>query len=153
MTTVFGSPDELLNSVGQHLGHSGWVTIDQDRINVFADATGDHQWIHTDTKRAGAGPFGATIAHGYLTLSLTSLLVPQIIRVNGISMGINYGVNRVRFPHPVVSGSRVRASAVLTSAEEIAGGAAVQVVLTVTIEIDGVAKPACVAESVSRYVR
>ncbi len=153
MTTVFSNPSELLEAVGHNLGRSDWMTVDQSRIDLFAEATGDHQWIHVDVERAKAGPFGATIAHGYLTLSLISLLVPQIIRVKGISMGINYGVNRVRFPHPVLAGSRVRASAVLASAEEVAGGAGVQTVLAVTIEIEGVAKPACVVESVSRYMR
>ena len=153
MGTVFATPDELLEAVGRDLGRSDWMTVDQDRIDLFAEATGDHQWIHVDAERAAAGPFGATIAHGYLTLSLISRLVPQIIRVKGISMGINYGANRIRFPHPVPAGSRVRASAVLTSAEEVAGGAAVQVVLTVAMEIEGAAKPACVVESVSRYVR
>jgi len=153
MTTVFSNPSELLEAVGRNLGRSDWMTVDQSRIDLFAEATGDHQWIHVDVERAKAGPFGATIAHGYLTLSLISPLVPQIIRVEGISMGINYGVNRVRFPHPVLAGSRVRASAVLASAEEVAGGAGVQTVLAVTIEIEGVAKPACVVESVSRYMR
>lgn len=153
MTTVFSNPDELLDVVGRHMGHSDWLTVDQERINLFAEATGDHQWIHVNTERAAAGPFGATIAHGYLTLSLLSVLVPQIMRVKGISMGINYGTNRVRFPHPVTAGSRVRASSVLTSAEKLPGNAGVQIVLTTTIEIEGVAKPACVVESVSRFVR
>ena len=153
MATVFASPDDLLGAVGDHLGHSEWVTVDQARIDMFADATGDHQWIHVDPEAAAAGPFGATIAHGYLTLALTNLLLPQIVRVDGISMGINYGVNRVRFPQPVLVGSRLRASATLTSADELPGGAGVQTVITVAVEIEDRAKPACVVESVSRFLR
>ena len=153
MATAFASPADLLGAVGDHLGYSDWVTVDQDRIDMFADATGDHQWIHVDPEAAAAGPFGATIAHGYLTLALTNLLLPKIVRVEGISMGINYGVNRVRFPQPVLVGSRLRASAALTSAEELPGGAGVQTVITVTVEIEGQAKPACVVESVSRFLR
>ncbi len=153
MTTVFANLDEVLESVGRDLGHSDWLAVEQDRINLFADATGDHQWIHIDAERAAAGPFGATIAHGYLTLSLVSCMLPQVLRVDGVSMGINYGVNRVRFPHPVTVGSQIRASATLTSAEQIAAGAGVQAVITVTIEIDGKSKPACVAELVVRYMR
>ena len=153
MATVFASPDDLLEAVGDHLGHSEWVTVDQARIDMFAEATGDHQWIHVDPQKAAAGPFGATIAHGYLTLALTSLLLPQIVRVGGISMGINYGVDRVRFPQPVLVGSRLRASATLTSAEELPGGSGVQTVITVAVEIEGQAKPACVVESVSRFLR
>ena len=151
MTTVFASPDELLTAVGQDLGASEWVEIDQARIGLFADATGDHQWIHVDPEQAAAGPFGATIAHGYLTLALTNQFLPEIVRVDGISMGINYGVNKVRFPQPVVVGSRVRASAVLTSADEIDGG--VQAVITIVVEIEGAEKPACIVESVSRFLR
>ncbi len=153
MVTVFKSPDDLLGAVGDHLGHSEWVSVDQARIDLFAEATGDHQWIHVDAARAAQGPFGATIAHGYLTLALTSLLMPQIVRVEGVSMGINYGVNRVRFPQPVLEGSRLRASATLTTAEELPGGSGVQTVITVTVEIEGQPKPACVVESVSRYLR
>ena len=153
MATVFASPDDLLAAVGQHLGHSEWTAVDQARIDMFADATGDHQWIHVDPEAAAAGPFGATIAHGYLTLALTNMWLPQIVRVDGISMGINYGVNRVRFPQPVPVGSQLRASATLTSADELPGGAGVQTVITVTVEIAGEAKPACVVESVSRFLR
>lgn len=153
MTTVFASPDDLLAAVGDDLGHSEWVTVDQARIDTFAEATGDHQWIHVDPAAAKAGPFGATIAHGYLTLALTNLLLPQILRVDGISMGINYGVNRVRFPQAVLVGSRLRASATLTAADELPSGAGVQTVITVTVEIEGQPKPACVVESVSRFLR
>ena len=153
MATVFASPDDLLDAVGQHLGHSDWMTVDQARIDMFAEATGDHQWIHVDPEAAAAGPFGATIAHGYLTLALTNMMLPQIVRVEGVSMGINYGVDRVRFPQPVLTGSRLRGSATLTSADELPGGAGVQTVITVSVEIEGQAKPACVVESVSRYLR
>ncbi len=153
MPTVFASPDDLLGAVGVHLGHSDWVIVDQGRIDMFAEATGDRQWIHVDPEAAAAGPFGATIAHGYLTLALTNLLLPEIVRVEGISMGVNYGVNRVRFPQPVLVGSRLRAAATLTSADELPGGAGVQTVITITIEIEGHAKPACVVESVSRFLR
>lgn len=151
MTTVFSSPDELLQAVGSDLGASEWIEIDQRRIDLFADATGDHQWIHVDPEAAAAGPFGATIAHGYLTLALTNQFLPEIVRVEGVSMGINYGANKVRFPQPVTVGSKVRASAVLTEAQEIPGG--VQAVITITVEIDGQDKPACVVESVSRFLR
>ena len=151
MATVFESPDDLLSAVGTDLGRSEWVMVDQDRIDGFAEATGDHQWIHVDPERAAAGPFGATIAHGYLTLALTNLFLPEIVRVEGASMGVNYGVNKVRFPQAVTVGSRLRGHAVLTSADEVSGG--VQTVMTVTVEIGGQEKPACVAESVSRFYR
>ena len=150
MATSFSSPAELQGSIGKQLGHSEWLEIDQDRINTFADATGDHQWIHVDPERAKAGPFGAPIAHGYLTLSLVSMLLPQIIQVSGISMGINYGTDRVRFPAPVPVGSRVRAGAELVDVKEV-GGAAVQATVRVTIEIEGSEKPACVVDTISRY--
>ena len=151
MTTVFANPDHLLDAVGRELGASQWISIEQDRIDQFAEATGDHQWIHVDPVAAADGPFGATIAHGYLTLALTNQFLPEIMRVDGISMGVNYGANKVRFPQPVTVGSRVRASATITEAEEIKGG--VQVVVTITVEIEGQAKPACVVESVSRFLR
>ncbi len=151
MTTVFASPDDLLAAVGTELGSSDWVAIEQDRIDGFADATDDHQWIHVDPEAAAAGPFGSTIAHGYLTLALTNRFLPQIVRVDGVSMGINYGVNKVRFPQPVPVGSRVRGHATLTHAEEIDGG--VQAVITMTVEIEGGTKPACIVESVSRFLR
>lgn len=151
MATVFESPDALLQAVGTDLGSSEWLTITQQRINLFADATGDHQWIHVDPGAAEQGPFGATIAHGYLTLSLTNQFLPEILRVDNASMGINYGTNRVRFPQPVTVGSRIRAHAVLSEAVEVAGG--VQAVITLTVEIDGQTKPACVVESLSRFLR
>jgi len=151
VTIVFSTPDDLLGAVGRDLGSSNWITIDQDRIDTFADATGDHQWIHVDPAKAAEGPFGAPIAHGYLTLALTNLFLPEIIRVDATSMGVNYGVNKVRFPQAVVVGSRVRANAVLSDAIEVAGG--VQAVITMTVEIEGQSKPACVVESVSRFLR
>ncbi len=151
MPTVFANPDAVLAAVGQHLGHTDWITVDQDRINRFADATGDHQWIHVDVEAAKAGPFGRPIAHGYLTLSLTNLFLPQLISVEELSMGINYGVNKVRFPTPVLAGSRIRGSAEIAAGEEVAGG--VQVVIKITVEIEGAAKPACIVENVTRYLR
>ncbi|GAA3397346.1 MaoC family dehydratase [Streptomyces roseoviridis] len=146
---IFTSAEELRAGVGEQLGHSDWLEIEQKRIDQFADATGDHQWIHVDPERAAAGPFGRTIAHGYLTLSLLPVLVPQIMRVEGMKMGLNYGTNKVRFPSPVPVGSRLRATAVLTEVTEAGGG--VQVTATVTVEREGGDKPVCVAESVSRY--
>ncbi|MET9436562.1 MaoC family dehydratase [Streptomyces sp. NPDC006551] len=146
---IFTSAEELRAAVGEQLGHSDWLEIEQKRIDLFAEATGDHQWIHVDPERAAAGPFGRTIAHGYLTLSLLPTLVPQIMRVEGMKMGLNYGTDKVRFPAPVPVGSRVRAGAVLTEVTEAGGG--VQVTATVTVEREGGDKPVCVAQSVSRY--
>ncbi|WP_093801593.1 MaoC family dehydratase [Streptomyces sp. Wb2n-11] len=146
---IFTSAEELRAGVGEQLGHSEWLDVDQKRIDLFAEATGDHQWIHVDPEKAAAGPFGTTIAHGYLTLSLLPALVPQIMRVEGARMGINYGTNKVRFPSPVPVGSRLRATAVLKEVTETGGG--VQVTAVVTVEREGGDKPACVAESVSRY--
>ncbi|MFG2116431.1 MaoC family dehydratase [Streptomyces sp. NPDC048718] len=146
---IFTSAEELRAAVGEQLGYSDWLEIEQDRIDRFADATGDHQWIHVDPERAAAGPFGRTIAHGYLTLSLLPALVPQVMRVEGMKMGLNYGTEKVRFPAPVPVGSRLRATAVLTEVREAGGG--VQVTAKVTVEREGGDKPVCVAESVSRY--
>ncbi|MYT72869.1 MaoC family dehydratase [Streptomyces sp. cg28] len=146
---VFKDVDELKGAVGEQLGHSDWVEIEQSRIDGFAEATGDHQWIHVDPERAKSGPFGTTIAHGYLTLSLLPLFGPQLIAVEGVKMGVNYGTNKVRFPAPVPVGSRLRATGKITSVEDVAGG--VQVSVAFTVERDGGDKPVCVAESVSRY--
>ncbi|WP_411144110.1 MaoC family dehydratase [Streptomyces sp. x-80] len=146
---VFGSLDELRAAVGEDLGTSDWLEIDQQRIDLFAEATGDHQWIHVDPERAAAGPFGTTIAHGYLTLSLLPALVPQLMRVDNVTMGINYGVNKVRFPATVPVGSRLRASARIAEVTEVPDG--VQVATTVTVEREGGGKPVCVAETVSRF--
>ena len=151
MPTVFPNVDALLSATGTHLGFTDWVDIDQSRIDRFAEATGDDQWIHVDETRAKAGPFGATIAHGYLTLSMTNLFLPQLITVENISMGINYGVNKVRFPTPVRVGSRIRGAAEIASAEEVAGG--VQCIIRVTVELEDSDKPACVVENVTRYMR
>lgn len=149
MARVFATPFEMAAAVGQRLGESEWLVIDQARINLFADATGDHQWIHVDPERAATGPFGATIAHGYLTLSLVNLFLPQIIDVQGISMGVNVGIDKARFPSPVKVGSRVRGVGDLVSVEEVKGG--VQSVVRVTVEIEGSEKPACVVDTISRY--
>ena len=134
--------------VGQHLATSPWVLVDQARINLFADATGDHQWIHVDVERAKAGPYGATIAHGFLTLSLLPELTASAMCIDDVKMSINYGLNKVRFTGPVPAGSRVRAVIRLKAFEPIAGG--VQMCTEVTIEREGADKPVCVAEAVSR---
>jgi acyl dehydratase len=134
--------------VGEPLGESEWLQVDQDRINQFADATGDHQWIHVDTEKAKQGPFATTIAHGFLTLSLIPALTGGLLKIEGVRMGINYGLNRVRFPSPVKVGSRVKASVRNVSVEDVQGG--IQIVNEVTIAIEGEAKPACVAETVTR---
>jgi acyl dehydratase len=147
-TTIDGIP-ALKDHVGQHLGYSDWVTVTQDQVNQFADATGDHQWIHIDPERAAKGPFGGPIAHGYLTLSLAPMLLEQIFRVGGISMGVNYGLNKLRFPAPVPVGSKVRLGATLADAEEISGGA--QVTIDMVIEVEGAPKPSCVAQGIFRY--
>ncbi len=141
--------EELKALVGQHLGYSDYITVEQDRVNLFADATGDHQWIHVDVERAKAGPFGGPIAHGYLTLSLGPVLLPQVFTVGGFSMGVNYGCNKVRFPSPVHVGSRLRAGVKLVNVEEIPNGA--QVTVETTFEVEGASKPSCVAENIFRY--
>src|SRR5690606_33317524 len=130
---------------GQHLGYSDWLDITQERVNTFADATGDHQWIHVDPERAKDGPFGGTIAHGYLTLSLGPALMPSILTVSGVKMGVNYGADKVRFISPVKVGSRLRLGAELTRIEELPGNGA-QVYMTFTFEVEGSEKPACVAD-------
>ncbi len=119
-------------------------------MNLFADATGDHQWIHVDVERATAGPFGGPIAHGFLTLALSNLFLPQLLAVPGASAGVNYGTGKVRFPSPVPVGSRIRAGAEIVAVDEIAGG--VQTTITITIEVEGTEKPACVIESLSRWM-
>lgn len=139
----------LAGRVGGHLGHSGWRQITQEQVNGFADATGDHQWIHVDEERARNGPFGRTIAHGYLTLSLVPTLLWEVLDVDGASAVINYGVNRVRFPTPVPVGARVRLGVELLGVEEVEGG--VQATLLGTVEVEGSEKPGCVAEILLRY--
>jgi len=150
MTTV-AKIDDLPSFVGQHLGYSDWREITQEQVNQFADATGDHQWIHVDPERAKSGPFGGPIAHGYLTLSLVSVLVGQVFAVEGITMAINYGANKVRFPSPVPVGSELRLGASLAGVEDVAGG--VQVTLDVTLEVKDATKPSCAAQVVYRYYR
>ncbi len=149
MARIFKIPAELKSALGEHLGYSDWLEMTQERINKFADATGDQQWIHVDPERAKQGPFGACIAHGYLTLALVNLFLPQIVEVRGISMGVNYGSDRLRFPAPVPVGSRIRGGAELTQVEEVKGG--VQATIRVTVEVEGQERPACVVETISRY--
>lgn len=149
MTVVFKTPHDLAAKQGESLGHTEWLAIEQDRINLFADATGDHQWIHVDPEKAKDGPFGACIAHGYLTLALVNYFLPQLIDVQGIKMGVNVGLDKVRFPMAVPAGSRIRGVGELVSVEEIKG--AIQSVVRVTVEIEGQDRPACVADTISRY--
>jgi acyl dehydratase len=148
--TVLRGIDGVLAAAGRHLGYSDWFEVTQPTVDLFADATGDHQWIHVDPERARNGPFGAPIAHGYLTLSLSNLFLPQIVDVQDVSMGVNYGLNKVRFPSPVPVGARIRGGAALLSAEPIANG--VQTTMLVTIEVENNDKPACVIEALSRYL-
>ena len=150
MTTSVETLDELVSFVGKELGTSSWVDIDQDRINAFADATDDHQWIHVDAERAKDGPFGGTIAHGYLTLSLLIPMWTDILEVGDVHTMVNYGLNKVRFPSPVPSGSKIRARATLASFETIPGGA--QLAVDILVERQGGDKPACVAQLVLRYL-
>ena len=142
---------QLGDYVGQELGASEWFTIDQGRINDFAAATLDHQFIHVDPERAKDGPFGGTIAHGYLTLSLVNFFLPQMIEVQGISMGVNYGCEKVRFPAAVPVGSRVRGHGTLAQVEEVKGGA-IQAPVRVSIAVDGSERPGCVVDTISRFV-
>ena len=145
---TFNNAEELLAARGETLGTSDWVTVEQSRIDTFAEATGDHQWIHVDPEAAAKGPFGTTIAHGFLTLSLIPMLSWQTYAVEGTKMGVNYGLNKVRFPSPVKVGSKIRSTSVLTEVSEITGG--LQLVVTATLETEGGDKPVCVAEMVSR---
>jgi acyl dehydratase len=148
MITVTGL-DELKSLAGRDLGHSSWIEITQERVNTFADATGDHQWIHVDAERAAAGPFGTTIAHGYLTLSLVIPLFGELLEIKGIRMGINYGLDRVRFPSPVRVGAKIRLAGRVAGVDEVPGDG-VQLALDFTVEIDGGDKPACVARAIYR---
>lgn len=148
---VFQGVDELRQAVGTTLGYSGWHTVTQQQIDTFAEATGDHQWIHVDPERAAGGRFGGTIAHGYLTLSLLPMLVWQVYRVDGLAMGVNYGVNKVRFPAPVPVDSKLRALVELLSLEPAAGGH--RATARVTIERAATDKPVCVAETVTLLVK
>lgn len=150
MATIFENPRDLLGKEGTKLDTADWLTIDQSRIDAFADCTGDHQWIHVDPVRAKDGPFGATIAHGYLTLALVNLFMPQIIEVRRFSAGVNVGMDKTRFLSPVVVGSRIRGLGEIVSVEEVKGGA-IQAVIRVTVEIEGQDKPACVVDTINRY--
>jgi len=149
MAISVGSIEEYQKHVGEHLGWSDWTTVTQEQVNLFADATGDHQWIHVDPERAKAGPFGGPIAHGYLTLSLIPVLMAGMVHVEGVRMGVNYGANKIRFPAPVHVGAEIRLGATLAEVTEIPGGA--QSVVDVTIEERGAEKPSCVAQVVFRY--
>jgi len=148
---TFDSLDDLRAATGTHLGWTDWIEITQDRVNLFADATGDHQWIHVDPERATAeSPFGGPIAHGYLTLALSNLFLPQLIAVPAASAGVNYGTGRVRFPSPVPVGARIRAGAEIAAVEDLPSG--LQTTITITIEVEGSEKPACVIDSLSRWL-
>jgi len=146
MTTIVQGTSGLRDIVGQHLGYSDYVEITQERVNTFADATGDHQWIHVDEARAAGGPFGGTIAHGYLTLSLVPQFAAQIFSLETPGARLNYGVNKVRFPNPLKVGSRIRCTASLGEVTDIPAGK--QMITRYVIEIEGEEKPACVAETV-----
>lgn len=149
MSTVFARPADLIGQEGKELGVTDWLTVSQQRIDQFADATGDHQWIHVDPVKAAAGPYGKCIAHGYLTLALVNLFLPQLMRVDKVSMGVNYGVDKVRFPAPVPVDSRIRGRGEIVAVEEVKG--AVQVIVRVSVEIEGSDRPACVADTISRF--
>jgi acyl dehydratase len=148
----YESVDEFAARKGEVLGTSEWVTVAQERINMFADATGDHQWVHVDPEKAAAGPFGTTIAHGLMTLSMVQNLSQQMWQVEGVKMILNYGLNKVRFPAPVPAGARVRAQMVLVGVERVASGGAWQATVSVVVEIEGGTKPAVVSEIVLRMV-
>lgn len=149
MTQVFAHPTDLIGQEGTKLGPTAWLAIEQDRVDGFAEVTGDHQWIHVDVARAKDGPFGGTIAHGYLTMSLVNYFLPQLIEVRGFAHAVNVGADRLRFLNPVKVGSRIRGVGEIVSVEEMKGG--IQSVVRVTVEIEGQEKPACVLDTISRY--
>ena len=154
MTRVFDTPAALIGSEGTALGPTDWLAIDQARVDGFADVTGDHQWIHVDVERARTGPFGGTIAHGYLTMSLVNLFLPDLIEVRGFAHAVNVGVDRLRFLSPVLVGARIRGTGEIVAVEEVKGG--VQSTVRITVEIEGAdgrpaARPALVADTISRY--
>ena len=149
MTTVLEEPADLLKLVGQRLGTTEWMKVTQERVDRFAEATGDRQWIHTDQERAAKGPFKGTIAHGYLTLSLASVVISRVLEIREITAALNYGLNKVRFPAPVRVGSQIRAAVTVMSAQQKTSG--VESVFTVTYEIDGEDRPACVADVIVLY--
>ena len=150
MSTIFETPRALLGAEGTLLGPTAWVSIDQPRIDAFAACTGDDQWIHVDPVRAKSGPFGITIAHGYLTLSLVNLFLPQMLEMRNVSSGVNVGLDRVRFLAPVPCGARIRGSGEIIKVEEVKGGA-IQSTVRISVEIEGSDKPACLADTISRY--
>jgi acyl dehydratase len=147
---TFASADELRAAVGEHLGYSDWHVVDQERVNLFADATGDHQWIHVDPERAKAGPFGTTIAHGYLTLSLIPMLMGEVVSYSGVKMGVNYGCNKVRFPAPVPVGGSLQATAEIVAVDPGKGSA--RVTVRVAVRCDRAERPVCVADVVILFV-
>ena len=149
MVAIFHSAEELRAAPGREAGPTGWITVEQSRIDAFAAATDDHQWIHVDPARAATGPFGSTIAHGYLTLSLVNLFLPDLVRVENAKMGVNYGTEKVRFPVAVKVDARIRGRAQVLEATDVPGG--VQIVVRVAIEIEGGDRPACVADTISRF--
>ena len=149
MTTILEQPADLLDMVGQNLGTTEWMKVTQQQVDLFADATGDRQWIHTDAERAAKGPFKGTIAHGYLTLSLTPAVIAQVLEIRELTAALNHGLNKVRFPAPVRVGSRVRAAVTVASAQQKTSG--VESVFTLTYEIDGEERPACVADVIVLY--
>ena len=149
MATIFDSVAGVLAAVGSDLGTTDWVLIDQQRINTFAEATGDHQWIHVDPERAKDGPFGTCVAHGYLTLALANLFLPQLVSYQRLKMGVNYGCDKVRFPAPVKVDSRIRGRGEVVAAEPVKGDG-VQVTVRISVEIDGSDKPGCVVDTISR---
>ena len=149
MLTVHGI-DELRRLAGTELEPSAWFDVTQERVDRFADATGDHQWIHVDVERAKTGPFGGTIAHGYLTLAMLIPMWSDVLRIEGVGVAVNYGLNKVRLPAPVPVGSSVRGGAELVAVDDVAGG--IQTTMTVTVEVDGGSEPACVAQALSRYL-
>jgi acyl dehydratase len=149
MAVIFDKPADLIGKEGTALPATEWLTIDQDRVDGFADVTGDHQWIHVDVARAKDGPFGGTIAHGYLTMSLVNFFLPDLIDVRGFAHAVNVGADRLRFLAPVKVGSRIRGVGELVAVEEIKG--AIQSTVRVTVEIEGSEKPACVVDTISRY--
>ncbi|NMN99880.1 MaoC family dehydratase [Gordonia sp. TBRC 11910] len=149
MATQIANPASIVDYVGKVLGTSEWIEITQDRVNQFADATGDHQWIHIDVERAAAGPFGGTIAHGYLTLSLAPLLLAETVQIDNVAAALNYGLNKVRFPAPVPVGKKIRGVVELAAAQQKPAG--VEAVFKITYELDGSDRPACIAEWVVLY--
>ena len=149
MAKIYASPRDLIGQEGTRLGPTDWLAIEQDRVNGFAEVTGDHQWIHVDVERAKDGPFGGTIAHGYLTMSLVNFFLPDLIEVRGFTHAVNVGADRLRFLSPVKVGSRIRGVGEIVGVEEIKG--AIQSVVRVTVEIEGSDKPACVVDTISRY--